>query len=227
MNYQGIEHALRTELAHGVLLDAHFPEWINQAVRDTLKDDAFKHLCASSTVASVASTRTIERPTTAGSIIAMWYQDTTVPETQPTRELWRAQTREELRQLYNEVSEGIPSHFFETEDQDTGAETIELWPIPDAVYSFIIDYTAFPITLSNPADTNHLTEEWPYAIVYRAKWYGANAIDDQVLAKAAEYQWREQMQRMVRFERQDMYAPIGEVHWSCDARPRAGWRQEG
>ncbi|MEE9473084.1 MAG: hypothetical protein V3V82_03800 [Acidimicrobiia bacterium] len=227
MNYQGIEHALRTELAHGVLLDAHFQGWIDQAVRDILKDDAFKHLCASSTVASVASTRTIERPTSAASIIAVWYQNTTVPETQPTRELWRVQTRKELRKMFNEVAEGIPSHFIEVEDQDTGAETIELWPIPDAVYSFIIDYTAFPITLSNPTDTNHLTEEWPYAIVYRAKWYGANAVDDQELAQAALGQWGEQMQRMVRFERQDMYAPIGEVQWSCDARPRSGWRQEG
>jgi hypothetical protein len=221
VNYQGIEHALRTELAHGVLLDGHFPEWINQAVRDILKDDAFKHLCASSTVASVASTRTIERPTSAASIIAIWYQDTTVAETQPTRELWRVQTRKHARKLFNEVGEGIPSHFFEDENGD-----IELWPIPDAVYSFIIDYTAFPITLSNPADTNHLTEEWPYAIVYRAKWYGANAVDDQELAKAAYAQWREQMQLMVRFERQDMYAPIGEVQWSCDARPRSGLRQE-
>jgi hypothetical protein len=225
VNYQGIKNALRTELAHGVLLDAHFGEWINQAIRDILKDDAFKHLCASSTVASVASTRTIERPTSAGSIIAMWYQDTTVAETQPTRELWRVQTREELRQMFNEVAEGIPSHFLEEEDQETGAETIALWPIPDAIYSFIIDYTAFPTTLSENTDTNHLTEEWPYAIVYRAKYYGANAVHDEELAKAAYGQWREQMQLLVRFEVQDMYAPIGEIHWSTDVLPRR-MRQE-
>lgn len=221
MNYEGIRDALRVELAQASSLDGSFEEWIDLAVRDILKAEAFKYLCASSTITSVAGTRAYAKPSANGSIIAVWYKSTLVTDVQPTRELWRIQTRTDVRSMFDEEADGIPSHFFEDEN-----DKIEFWPKPDAIYTFLVDHTAFPTRMTQDSDTNHLTQEWPMAIVYRAKWYGANSQGDLELAKAADSQWGDQMRRLIQFETQDSYAPMEHIPWGTDVFPRSGQRRE-
>lgn len=227
VNLGQITQKLKRELAHGSSVDPDILDWINAALLDVARERIFESLRASSSKQTVATERIVDCDTDAGTVLTVWYQDTSVSTTQPTRELWPSALTD-LRRMYREDATGTPAHYrvLTAEVADEDLRQIELWPIPDDAYSIIIDHLRWDIELAEDSDQNFFTRKWPYLVIYRAKWYGANALGDDDLADRADGQYGSVMARAAQSEDPQQRAPIEFMPWSPNVIPDRGWRRE-
>ena len=138
--------------------DSRLTELINQAYRDIATRYRFHKVRTIATFATVDGTKRYTLPTDCGVLMKVWDQT----------------SRKKLGKLDNR-------DFSEKDAQDTGITSqptnyyrtrdwIELFPIPDGVYTIAIQYKTTIADMVADADTPAIPLPWHIGICYYARW---------------------------------------------------------
>ena len=141
-------------------ITARAKQWVNQAQFSIATSYRFFELEVSVTGSTTSSTRTYSLPSDLRVILSL--RDTT-----NSRKLTQADWR-----TFDKTSQvtGQPSRYTRF------GSSIELDPTPDATYSLSLRYLKRVASMTNDTDEPVLPDEWIEAIILRACWIGALAL---------------------------------------------------
>ena len=141
-------------------ITARAKQWVNQAQFSIATNYRFFELEVSVTGSTTSSTRTYSLPSDLRVILSL--RDTT-----NSRKLTQADWR-----TFDKTSQvtGQPSRYTRF------GSSIELDPTPDATYSLSLRYLKRVASMTNDTDEPVLPDEWIEAIILRACWIGALAL---------------------------------------------------
>ena len=141
-------------------ITARAKQWVNQAQFSIATNYRFFELEVSVTGSTTSSTRTYSLPSDLRVILSL--RDTT-----NSRKLTQADWR-----TFDKTSQvtGQPSRYTRF------GSSVELDPTPDATYSLSLRYLKRVASMTNDTDEPVLPDEWIEAIILRACWIGALAL---------------------------------------------------
>lgn len=187
--------ALKTEVTNHQLpstATSRIENWLNDGLRYVVRHTALPDYETSASLVSVAGTATIALPSDFG--VALKLQDTAIYD------VLERTTRDEFLQ-YNTSVRGRPFKYA------LYGSNIQLYPTPNAVYSYTLLYRKVPVAMSADADTPAFPSEYHHLLIDYALHRAWRAHEDE---KRADYYWQE-------FRRE-----LNEVKWDLEHRNEDG-----
>lgn len=150
--------------------EALIPDWINLALREFEETHNFRYMEASQEYITTEAARQLgEKP-------SGWKESRAFPfierDDGGRREIdWGASASDMVRQYSDDadLSKGVPQFLLET------PEALEVYPFPDGQsdyadgeYVIEVPYWGFSEELSDPSDTNWVTDNYPWYLIYAA-----------------------------------------------------------
>jgi len=160
MNFLAIYTEVISRLGNRTDITTRAKQWVNQAQFSIATSYRFFELEVSVTGSTTSSTRTYSLPSDLRVILSL--RDTTNSR-KLTQADWR--TFDKLNQ-----TTGKPSRYTRF------GSSMELDPTPDATYSLSLRYLKRVASMVNGTDEPILPDEWIEAIILRACWIGALAL---------------------------------------------------
>src|SRR3990167_2717073 len=160
MDFGEIYGEVMSRLGNRSDITARAKQWVNQAQFSIATSYRFFELEVSVTGSTTSSTRTYSLPSDLRVILSI--RDTT-----NSRKLNKSDWR-----TFDKVSQttGQPSRY------DRFGSSIELDPTPDDTYGLSLRYLKRVASMTNDTDEPILPDEWIEAIILRACWIGALAL---------------------------------------------------
>jgi hypothetical protein len=173
MNFGAIYGEVTNRLGNRSDVTARVKQWVNQAQFSIATSYRFYELEVSVTGSTTSSTRSYSLPSDLRVILSL--RDTT-----NSRKLMPADWR-----TFDKLSQttGKPSRYTRF------GLTMELDPTPDAVYNLTLRYLKRVASMVNDTDEPVLPNEWIEAIILRACWIGAAALQMEVQATEFKNQY--------------------------------------
>jgi hypothetical protein len=170
----------------------NFKVWINQSYMEVVGSWRWSWLEASTTLATVAGTQTYAVPTDMLTFGKLVPDDTAAPFPEYTDQF---DFRRYMSVNDAALDEGIPTHFTLAND------LFVFYPVPDAVYNYLVLYWAEPPPLSADIDLTYLSDSDVDIIVLGALARAAQRENDMGRYQVYATQFTAQLAQMVRTEK--------------------------
>lgn len=219
MTLDQLKAQIRIETQRPSSRDDELTEYINSAIRDISRSADFRFLRTTSSITTTSTTRSVNLTSNCGSIISLHYHDTTSGGSEKTRQL-RSATPAEARSMYGEARTGKPYYYIRRgKVNDSAAETLDLWPIPDGAYTLELEHFGFFTDITSSSSKNVITTDYPWLVIKRANMRLFNAVGDDESAARMMRQYAMERENVLHQERRGNSGQPGPISWDPNVIP--------